>query len=48
MRLALLSDIHANQEALEAVLTDLAQRNIDQIACFGGYRRLWPRPSMVH
>jgi predicted phosphodiesterase len=35
MRLALLSDIHANLEALEAVLRDLDGEKVDQIVCLG-------------
>jgi predicted phosphodiesterase len=35
MRLALLSDIHANLEALQAVLKDLDSQKIDQIVCLG-------------
>jgi len=35
MRLALISDIHANIEALEAVLADIKTHNIDEILCLG-------------
>lgn len=35
MRLALLSDIHANLEALQAVLRDLDGRQVDQVFCLG-------------
>lgn len=35
MRLALLSDIHANLEALTAVLQDIEKRQVDEIACLG-------------
>src|SRR5512140_1202677 len=35
MRLALISDIHANQEALEAVLVDVEQQKIDKTCCLG-------------
>lgn len=35
MRLALLSDIHANLEALQAVLKDLESQKVDQIVCLG-------------
>ncbi len=35
MRIALLGDIHANLEALEAVLADAGQQAIDQIICTG-------------
>jgi predicted phosphodiesterase len=35
MRLALISDIHANLEALEATFYDIADRSIDRIVCLG-------------
>lgn len=35
MRLALISDIHANLEALEAVLDDIDHQNVDEIVCLG-------------
>jgi predicted phosphodiesterase len=35
MRIALISDIHANLEALEAVLADIRQTGVDQIYCLG-------------
>ncbi len=35
MRIALISDIHGNLEALEAVLSDVADAGIDRIACLG-------------
>lgn len=45
MRLALLSDIHANQEAFEAVLADLSQRGIDRIAVLGDIVGYGPDPQ---
>lgn len=35
MRLALISDIHANREALQATLDDIAVRDVDRIVCLG-------------
>lgn len=35
MRLALISDIHANLEALEATLADIAAQDVDRIVCLG-------------
>jgi predicted phosphodiesterase len=35
VRLALISDIHANFEALEATFYDIADRSIDRIVCLG-------------
>lgn len=35
MRVAILSDVHANAEALRAVLDDIERRNVRSIACLG-------------
>jgi diadenosine tetraphosphatase ApaH/serine/threonine PP2A family protein phosphatase len=35
MRIAVISDIHANLEALEAVLSDVAGQHIDETLCLG-------------
>lgn len=35
MRLALISDIHANLEALQASLADIAAQDVDRIVCLG-------------
>lgn len=35
MRLALISDIHANLEALQATLADIAAQRVDRIVCLG-------------
>ena len=35
MRIAIISDIHANMAALEAVLDDLQQQNVEAVYCLG-------------
>lgn len=45
MRIALVSDIHANLIALDAALADISQRNVDQIVCLGDIADLGPQPS---
>ena len=45
MRLALLSDIHGNREAFEAVLADLAARRVDRIAVLGDVVGYGPDPA---
>ena len=35
MRLAIISDIHANLEALQAVFADAAAQRIDRFVCLG-------------
>jgi len=37
MRLAIVSDIHGNLEALERVLADLDTRQPDAVACLGDF-----------
>ena len=42
---AIISDIHANLEALEAVLADIRGQNISEIYCLGsGDGGVWPLP----
>jgi putative phosphoesterase len=45
MRLALISDLHGNLVALDAVLAALDQRGVDQIVCLGDVVDLGPRPE---
>jgi putative phosphoesterase len=45
--LALISDIHGNGVALEAVLTDLARRDVEQIVCLGDLAAGGPQPREV-
>ncbi len=42
--LAIISDIHANAEALEVVLADIARQNIAQIYCLGDIIGYGPNP----
>ncbi len=44
MRQALISDIHANIEAFQAVLTDIASQSIDEINCLGDVVGYGPNP----
>jgi predicted phosphodiesterase len=43
-RLALISDIHGNALALEAVLADIARRRVDEIVCLGDIAAGGPQP----
>ncbi len=45
MRLAILTDIHANREAFSAVLDDLAERGIDRIVLLGDLVGYGPDPE---
>jgi putative phosphoesterase len=45
MRVALISDLHANVVALDAVLGDIARIGVDQIVCLGDVATLGPLPG---
>lgn len=47
MRVALLSDLHGNELALEAVLADVRAQGADQIVCLGDTATLGPQPRAV-
>jgi putative phosphoesterase len=47
MRLALISDIHGNLVALEAVLAEIAQQNIEHMLCLGDVAAFGPQPLQV-
>ena len=44
MRQALISDIHGNLEALQAVLADIEQQSVDRIICLGDIVGYGPNP----
>src|ERR1700730_16950604 len=46
-RIALISDIHANEVALRAVLADIRRTGVDQVICLGDVANLGPRPNAV-
>ena len=43
--LAIISDIHSNTPALEAVLADIARRNVERIICLGDVVGYGPQPA---
>ena len=45
--LALISDIHGNGVALDAVLADVAARRVDEIVCLGDLAAGGPQPRWV-
>ena len=47
MRVALISDIHGNRVALEAVLADIDRNGVDEIICLGDVSPLGPDPVGV-
>jgi putative phosphoesterase len=47
MRVALISDLHGNRLALEAVLADIARVGVDRIVCLGDVATLGPHPEEV-
>lgn len=44
MRLALVSDIHGNLTALEAVVDELSRRSVDRVVCLGDVATSGPQP----
>ncbi len=47
MKLALISDIHGNLPALQAVLRDIRRRGVDQMVCLGDVATLGPHSAEV-
>lgn len=47
MRLALISDIHGNLVALDAVLMDINREQVNQIVCLGDAATIGPQPRQV-
>lgn len=47
MRIAIISDIHGNYTALQSVLADMAQQQVDSIVCLGDTITLGPQPLEV-
>jgi len=47
VRIAIISDVHGNLVALEAVLADLNAERVDQIVCLGDVATFGPRPREV-
>jgi predicted phosphodiesterase len=45
MALAVISDIHSNLEALQAVLADIDERQVEQIICLGDVVGYGPQPA---
>ncbi|MFZ5632775.1 MAG: metallophosphoesterase family protein [Bacillota bacterium] len=45
MKMAVISDIHGNQHALEAVLKDMEKRGVDSVYCAGDLVGYGPRPN---
>lgn len=47
MRIALISDLHANEVALRAVLADVDRVGCDEVICLGDVATLGPQPNAV-
>lgn len=45
MKIAIISDIHGNMQALEAVLNDIQKQNCEQILCLGDLALAGPEPE---
>ncbi len=47
MRVAIISDIHANMQALEAVMTDIVSQQCEHVYCLGDLTLAGPQPKEV-
>lgn len=47
MKVAVLSDIHGNFQALESVVEDLKSNNCEKVLCLGDLAMAGPQPRMV-
>ncbi len=47
MRVALISDLHGNEIALDCVLADVLNQGVDQVVCLGDTATLGTRPGAV-
>ena len=47
MRVAIISDIHANWQALEAVIEDIKLQGCESVLCLGDLAMAGPQPKMV-
>ena len=47
MKVAVLSDIHGNFQALESVIKDLKSKNCEKVMCLGDLAMAGPQPRMV-
>lgn len=47
MKIAIISDIHANEQALDAVISDMRGREVDSVVCLGDVATLGPSPREV-
>ena len=47
MKIAVISDIHGNREALEAVMADISKKKCEKIFVLGDYAMAGPEPSFV-
>lgn len=47
MRVAIVSDIHANWQALEAVLEDIKKQGCEKVLCLGDLAMAGPQPRMI-
>ena len=47
MKVAILSDIHGNMQALESVMKDINKNGCEKILCLGDLAMAGPEPSKV-
>ena len=47
MKVAILSDIHGNMQALESVMADIKENNCEKVLCLGDLAMAGPEPAKV-
>ena len=47
MKVAILSDIHGNMQALESVMADIKENNCEKVFCLGDLAMAGPEPTKV-
>src|SRR3989338_9997626 len=47
MKIAIIADVHSNLEALEGVLKDISNKNVDEIICLGDLVGYGANPNEV-
>ena len=47
MKIAVLSDIHGNFQALESVMKDIEENKCERVLCLGDLAMAGPQPRMV-
>lgn len=47
MKVAVISDIHGNFQALESVMNDMKSNNVEKVFCLGDLAMAGPQPRLI-